>query len=105
MNDTTPPSPNPMQWAANGEPKEIKIGTGSFDFYATMTAAEATDASGVVEYLFQCTTEPGLSSSWQTDRTYTVKVGRANQRYRFRVKARDLFGNETGWSFELPSLP
>jgi len=103
--DTTPPSPNPMQWAASGEPKEIKIGTGSFDFYATMTAAEATDGSGVVEYFFQCTTEPRFSSSWQTDRTYTVQVGRVNQRHRFQVKARDLFGNETGWSTELPSLP
>ncbi len=103
--DNTPPMPDPMQWAADGEPKEIKIGSGSFDFYATMTASEATDESGVVEYFFQCTTEPALSSGWQQDRTYTVRVGRANQRNRFRVKARDLFGNETGWSSELPALP
>jgi hypothetical protein len=103
--DNTPPMPNPMRWAADGEPKEIKIGSGSFDFYATMTASEATDESGVVEYFFQCTTGPVFSSGWQQDRTYTVRVGRANQRNRFRVKARDLFGNETGWSSELPALP
>lgn len=103
--DTTPPTPDPMQWAEDGEPKETQLGPGAFDFFAIMTAAEATDESGVVEYFFECTTEPGFSSGWQTDRTYTVQVGRANQRHRFRVKARDLFGNETGWSVELPALP
>jgi hypothetical protein len=103
--DTTPPTPDPMQWAEGGEPKEIQLGPGPFDFFATMTAAEATDESGVVEYFFESTTEPRFSSSWQTERTYTVPVGRANQGHRFRVKARDLFGNETGWSPELPALP
>jgi len=103
--DKTPPTPDPMQWAQGGEPKEVRQGSGPFDYFATMTAAQATDESGVVEYFFQSTTEPGFSSGWRTDRTYTVAVGRANQGHRFRVKARDLFGNETGWSSELPALP
>ncbi|MFB0525122.1 MAG: NosD domain-containing protein, partial [Phycisphaerae bacterium] len=103
--DTTPPTPDPMQWAQGGEPKEVKLGPGSFDFYAVMMAAEATDDSGVVEYFFECTTESGFNSGWVSSRTYTVQVGRANQRHRFRVKARDLFGNETGWSVEISALP
>jgi len=101
--DLLPPTPNPMTWAS--EPKEVRIGSGSFDYYAKMTATEATDDSGNVQYYFQCTTESGFSSGWQTSREYSVKVGRAGQRHRFRVKARDLSAshNETGWSSELPA--
>jgi len=101
--DLLPPTPDPMTWAS--EPKEVRIGTGSFDYYAKMTAAEATDDSGDVEYFFQCTTESGFNSAWQKSPEYNVKVGRAGQRHRFRVKARDLSAghNETGWSSELPA--
>jgi hypothetical protein len=66
-----------------------------------MIAAEATDASGPVEYFFECTTEQGFSSGWQSTRDYIVLVGRSGQGHRFRVKARDRFGNETAWSEEL----
>jgi len=101
--DLLPPTPDPMTWAS--EPKEVRIGTGTFDYYAQMTAAEASDDSGDVEYFFQCTTESGFSSGWQKSRDYSVKVGRTGQRHRFRVKARDLSPsrNETGWSIELPA--
>ena len=68
-----------------------------------MTAVEASDDSGVVEYYFQCTSESGFSSGWQTSREYTVLVGRANLAYRFRVQARDKYGNVTGWSEEWPA--
>jgi hypothetical protein len=100
--DLQPPTPDPMQWEI--EPKEINIGGGAMDYYATMRAVEATDESSDVEYFFQCTTESGFSSGWQASREYTVKVGRAGQRHRFRVMARDVSGrNETGYSPELPA--
>jgi len=103
--DVLPPSPDPMQWAEGGEPKEIKCGSGDFDYCATMTAETATDPSGGIQYYFSCTTRSGFSSGWQSNPTYTVLVGRSGQAHRFRVKARDLYNNETGWSSELPALP
>jgi len=103
--ETIPPTPNPMLFDPNGVPTEIFGGGGPFDYYATMTAVVATDASGGVEYLFQCIDEPALSSGWQAANTYTVAIGRGGQGLRFRVKARDQYGNETGWSPALPALP
>ncbi len=102
--DLQPPTPDPMKWADDGEPAETYGGGGSFDYWAEMTAAEATDASGTVEYYFQCTTEPGFSSGWQSSTEYKVKVGRSNQRHQFRVKARDDYGNQTAYSTTLPAL-
>ncbi len=102
--DITPPVPDPAQWAWDGgAPREINIGGGEFDFLVQMTAMEATDDSGPVEYFFACTTESGFSSGWQSSNTYSVQVGRGEQLQRFRVKARDLYGNETAWSEELPA--
>jgi hypothetical protein len=101
--DLLAPTPDPMTWAA--EPKEVRIGSGTFDYHAKMTATEAADDGGKIEYYFECTTESGFSSGWQESREYTVKVGRKGQGHRFRVKARDLSAshNETAWSSELPS--
>jgi hypothetical protein len=94
-----PPEPNPMQWAAGGEPKEIQC---SPYYCATMTAEIATDPSGGIQYYFECVDEGGFSSSWQGSPTYTVTIGPSGHNYRFRVKARDLYLNETGYS---PALP
>jgi parallel beta-helix repeat protein/predicted outer membrane repeat protein len=99
--ETDPPEPNPAQWTRDGKPREVYGGTGTFDYWVQMIAVEATDASGPVEYFFECTTEAGFSSEWQISRDYMVLVGRTGQRHRFRVKARDQFGNETTWSEEL----
>jgi hypothetical protein len=101
--DLQAPTPDPMRWATDGEPKESYGGGGSFDYWAEMTAAEATDDSGTVEYYFQCTTEPGLSSGWQSSTEYEVKVGRRGQGHRFRVKARDAYGNQTAYSTNVPA--
>jgi len=68
-----------------------------------MSAKEATDASGTVQYYFECTTASGLSSGWQTSRTYKVLVGRRGQANRFRIRVRDLYGNETAPSSTLPA--
>ncbi len=99
--DLQPPAPDPMQWKT--VPHETYGGGGTFDYWAEMEAVEATDPSGGVEYYFECTTESGFSSRWQTARTYKVKVGRRGQAHRFRVKARDLYGNETAPAPLLPA--
>lgn len=101
--DTTPPDPDPAQWASGGEPREIYGGGGSFDFSATMTAKTATDPSGGIQYYFDCLDESGFDSSWQGSPSYTVLVGGSGQALRFRAKARDILGNETGWSSTVPA--
>jgi len=100
--ETEPPEPNPAQWAIYGEPREVFKGVGIRNKSVCMTAAEATDASGPVEYFFECTTERLFSSGWQSARDYEVEVGSYLSDYRFRVKTRDPLGNETEWSEELP---
>ncbi len=99
--DLQPPTPDPMQWES--VPRETYYGGGTFDYWAEMSAKEATDPSGAVQYYFECTTASGLSSGWQTSRTYKVLVGRRGQGNRFRVRARDLYGNETAPSSTLPT--
>jgi hypothetical protein len=99
--DLQPPTPDPMLWES--EPAEVNHGGGTFDYWAEMTAAEATDNSGGVEYYFECTTQSGFSSNWQSSRTYSVKIGRSLQYQMFRVKARDAYGNETAPSAQLPA--
>jgi hypothetical protein len=95
--DMNPPTPNPMRWEV--EPYKYNGGGGSFDYYATMTAVEAEDDSGEdVQYFFLCTNESGFSSGWQSSRTYTVKLGGQHVLATFRVKARDINGNQTAYS-------
>ena len=103
--DTTPPTPNPMQWADGGAPKEIHCQGGDFGYCATMTAEIATDPSGGVQYYFECTNESDFSSGWQGSPSYTVLVGGSGQDNYFRVRARDILGNETGWSSTLSMNP
>jgi hypothetical protein len=102
--DTTPPTPNPMQWdptvdpnGFDGTPHEIYGGGGTYDYSAAMRAVVAVDASGFVEYYFECS-DSRYSSVWQAPNTYTVLVGSRGRGFSFRVKARDLWGNETEWS-------
>ncbi len=103
--DLQPPSPNPMQWAQGGEPEEVYLGGGSLiGYWAQMTAAEATDPDGDVEYFFECTTNSSFNSGWQSSTYYEVQVGRKGQYLHFRVKARDIYGNETAYSLELPAI-
>jgi hypothetical protein len=98
VEDASPPEPDPAEWAQGGEPREVWEGVGAWDYWAHMEAAEATDSSGSVEYLFECIDDPRFSSGWQSSRTYGVHVGRGGQHLQFRVKTRDLYGNETAWS-------
>lgn len=98
--DTTPPEPNPMQWAPGGEPHETEC---SPYYCATMTAKTAMDPSGGVQYEFQCTDESDFSSGWQSSPSYSVPVASySGQNFHFRVRARDIHDNKTGWSSTLP---
>jgi hypothetical protein len=111
--DTTPPTPNPMQWNPtldpnnfNGEPREIFVGPTQWDYAATMTAVVAVDLlSPPVEYSFECVDNSGFNSGWQLGNTYTVLVGRSGQALRFWVRARDAIGNTTDYSPKLPTRP
>lgn len=95
--DLQPPTPDPMEWES--EPVEVNMG-GSLNYHVEMAAVEAVDDTADVEYFFECTTQSGFSSGWQSSPEYSVLVGRAGQGHRFRVKARDTSTshNETGWS-------
>ena len=98
--DTTPPDPDPMEWADGGEPKEIECGG---NYCATMTAEIATDPSGGIQYYFECTDpEFPVNSGWQGSPEWTVTVGPSGWDFSFHVKARDFYHNETDWS---PALP
>ena len=107
--DLDPPDPNPMEWDPtldpnnfDGRPREILVDPNVPDllgYGATMTATVAVDAGGgPVEYFFECIEISGFSSGWITTETYTVIMGRPGQGRRFRVRARDQFGNMTAWS-------
>ena len=91
--ESTPPSPDPMVWAA--EPSALDYSS------ITMTAAAASDVSGV-EYYFanQTITDQSHDSGWQSDTTYVDTGLDPDTTYAYAVKARDLSPNqnETGLS-------
>jgi hypothetical protein len=108
--DQDPPLPDPMEWdptldpnGFDGTPRELLVDANdlNFGYGVTMTAVVAVDAGGgPVEYYFECTTEHGFDSGWIQTPTYTILVGRSGQGHRFRVRARDQYGNMTAWSPE-----
>jgi len=119
--ERNPPQPNPMQWDTaddpngpagwGGRPFEVYV-PASFGWAARMTAIQATDDSGYVEYFFDCVSsvsawDKGYDSGWTTERTYQVLIGTRPSLFdiRFRVKARDAYGNETGWSELVKVVP
>lgn len=93
--DTQPPSPNPMSfdlpsgWPTPTSTSEI-----------AMTAAEATDTFGLVQYYFSALGAGATSSGWQSSRVYVDSGLNANWPYSYKVKARDLSSqqNETNFS-------
>ena len=87
----------------DGTPRQILVDVNDtiFGYGATMTAVVAVDAGGgPVEYYFECIDDHDFDSVWQANPTYTVRLGGQHLIYRFRVKARDQFHNETAWSPE-----
>ncbi|MHC4212471.1 MAG: right-handed parallel beta-helix repeat-containing protein, partial [Planctomycetota bacterium] len=104
--DTTPPWPDPMEWSTaidangmDGRPYEYTPTGGTWDYWATMRADPNTaDASGTVLFYFECLDEPDFDSGWQLSNQYSVWLGLSGLTPRFRVRARDMYWNITGWS-------
>jgi len=93
--DSVAPSPDPMTWAV--------VPALATSTSATMTAATATDTSGVEYYFDEVTGNPGgTDSGWIATTTYTDDGLAANTTYTYRVKARDKSDNynETAFSVE-----
>ena len=88
--DSTPPSPTTMSW----QTAPLAIDASSI----SMTAVEATDESGIVEYLFTCVAGGNgcTDSGWQSSRSYTANGLDAYTYYSFKVTARDGSGNKNG---------
>ena len=95
--ETVPPVPNPMTW-------EIMPYSQLNQTWAKMTATQARDAyGGQIQYYIQRTNDQGVPDgfyrNWDPNRSFTNTTGLVNgQTYGYRVKARDIKGNETGWS-------
>lgn len=87
--DTVAPTPNPMGFAV------APAQTGSDTI--TMSAVTASDASGSVEYQFQCVSGGAgcVASAWQSAKTYTPTGLDAHTAYAYVVRARDAHGNQT----------
>ncbi len=116
--DTTAPVPNPMLWSEvidsngmDGRPYEYSPTGGTWDYWVVVRAdPNTTDSSGSWEFYFECTTDSGFSSGWISfpagpPYTYRVWVGLSGLSLRFRIKARDMYFNETEWSTEDVALP
>ena len=84
--DDTPPSPDPMTWlTAPFETSTSEI---------SMVATTATDVHGPVEYFFDFRNSPtggtgGSDSGYITETTYTDSGLQSNQKYCYRVLAKD----------------
>ncbi|MDD5064167.1 MAG: hypothetical protein PHQ35_05335 [Phycisphaerae bacterium] len=90
--DTTAPRPVPAKWWI----VPITLGPNSIQ----MAAVTALDQAGSVpiQYLFECSSVPTASSTWQTDANYIATSLTPSTVYTFRVRARDSALNMTSWS-------
>jgi len=71
--------------------------------YLESSIAEDVNGGCEVEYFFQCYSNTGFNSGWQTSNAYQVDVSHYSVDYYWRVKARDPF-RETSWSgFLMPN--
>jgi hypothetical protein len=126
--DVDAPIPNPMEWAPPepeftdpndpndpnafyalpGEPQAWLVdprldgGEGEAGWTIIMRAIIAEDPlGGPVEYQFDCFEDDSLDRDWSTDRVYQTRF--INQSdltdYTFRVRARNLVGGVTDWSY------
>jgi hypothetical protein len=90
--DTVAPSPALMSWQSTPHATSHSS--------VSMTAVQATDESGSVEYYFSCVSGGNgcVDSGWQSDQTWSPAGLDANTVYSYKVRARDAFGNENSAS-------
>lgn len=86
VSDKEAPTPNPMTFKVMPHIDGAKI---------SMTASMATDASGGVEYYFECTSDNSHNSGWQSSTSYVDSNLTIGIAYCYRVMARDANGNES----------
>jgi len=91
ISDNVAPSPNPMTWAV--EPYAASTTS------VAMVATTATDDSGTVYYQFAETN--GVTSGWRTDPCYVTTGLDPNVQHCYKARARDKYGNNTGWSTQI----
>ena len=85
--DTTPPTPDPMTWAAAPSANDHES--------ISMTATTASDPSGVEYYFDETTGGPGGSDSgWQDSASYTDSGLSTATQYCYEVAARDKSANQ-----------
>jgi hypothetical protein len=99
--DKSPPTPDPIGWDTTGfEWRSGPVARGATT--VVMQAMTAVDVSGGVEYYFEETSgnAGGDDSGWQTSPVYQDDGLSPSTTYTYRVKTRDPFGNEGGWSVE-----
>jgi|GEM_PF-459814 len=90
--DTQAPTPDPMKWAV--VPHATGCNSTAVSYRIMMTAATATDATGV-EYYFTCTGGAGgHSSGWQSSTTYIDTGLTSGVTYTYTVTARDMGTNQ-----------
>ena len=103
VTDYTCPTPNPAQWAEDGQPNFV-YEAGSTQVTLTMTAQTATDdiSGSNVSYYFECVSIDDsdlelsdYSSSWQSNPTYEIPMDPTLAVFNFRVYARDHYHNTT----------
>jgi len=94
--DTTAPQPDPLTWA------DMPYAAGATSI--AMTAATATDPSGV-EYYFDCISAGCADSGWQDSAAYEDTGLTPDTTYTYQVRARDksVNQNETDWSSQYSS--
>jgi hypothetical protein len=92
--DTTPPTPDPLTWSV--EPTALGISS------ITMTAATATDDSGV-EYSFVNVTDESHNTGWQDSPVFTDTGLDNDTTYTYKVRARDKSMNHNATAFSVPA--
>jgi len=98
-NDTTPPEPNPSEWAVN----PVRNNDSNEVYMEAVTASDATTGGNdPVWYYFDCTSGGCPDSGWRSSPIYTFKYP---SHCVFRVRTKDNVGNTgqyseswyTGW--------
>jgi hypothetical protein len=88
--DTTPPTPNPSQWALVPQSIQGLDANHPTYWFHQMTAVTATDAaSPPVEYSFECVAGSGTSSGWIKSPTYTAGPFISANHAAYKVRTRD----------------